>query len=202
MRLESGSNMFWKNIFSAINGVAEERDRYVVKNCREDSKNQCLREENEKLRDELSKLDYEVDKEWEQVKALKMKREVIFHEWLEAYSRRKNKIYYQINEMFKDIALNAMSANNKYNGKHLDIVGIVENINSNGDYIDISNGQKKSNLLDVVIRCYTKSDAQKQTLLEIKKGDSIKLVGKCTDVSETTGYSIDIEELSICNLDF
>jgi len=89
-----------------------------------------------------------------------------------------------------------MTASQKYKDKYWSISGKVKIINSNGDYIDIYDKTLAYDISDAInIRCYTKSDLQKQDLLKIKKEDTINLWGKCTQVSEILGYTITIEEL-------
>ena len=45
------------------------------------------------------------------------------------------------------------------------------------------------------VQCYIKSDDQKSKIASMSKGDTVTLKGKCTDVGEVLGYSLDIEEI-------
>ena len=79
---------------------------------------------------------------------------------------------------------NAMGASDKYKGKYLEITGKLSNIDAAGKYIDL-----------IGVQCYIKNDDQKSKIASMSKGDTVTLKGKCTDVGEVLGYSLDIEEI-------
>ena len=45
------------------------------------------------------------------------------------------------------------------------------------------------------VQCYIKNDDQKAKIASMSKGDTVTLKGKCTDVGEVLGYSLDIDEI-------
>ena len=45
------------------------------------------------------------------------------------------------------------------------------------------------------VQCYIKNDDQKAKISSLTKGDTVTLKGKCTDVGEVLGYSLDITEI-------
>ena len=78
------------------------------------------------------------------------------------------------------------------NGQKLAITGKLETIDSDGKYISLSSGKS----FDFTnIQCYIKSDEQKAKIMEMKKGDTLTVKGKCKDVGEVIGYQLDIESI-------
>ena len=45
------------------------------------------------------------------------------------------------------------------------------------------------------VQCYIKNDEQKTKVASMTKGETVTLKGKCTDVGEVFGYSLDIDEI-------
>lgn len=98
-----------------------------------------------------------------------------------------------VSEMVKDIEGNAMKAQEKYKGNYFEITGRVGNIDSDGKYIGLESEDDSFNLVNV--QCFIKSDDQKSKIMEMSKGDNITVRGKCKDVGEIMGYSIDIDSI-------
>ena len=46
------------------------------------------------------------------------------------------------------------------------------------------------------IQCYIKNDEQKKAVSEMNVGQDIIVRGKCTDVGEVLGYSLDIDSFN------
>ena len=97
-----------------------------------------------------------------------------------------------VNDMMDALNNNAMGASDKYKGKYLEITGKLTNIDAAGKYIDL---MADGDFEIIGVQCYIKSDDQKSKIASMSKGDTVTLKGKCTDVGEVLGYSLDIEEI-------
>lgn len=97
-----------------------------------------------------------------------------------------------VNDMMSDLDSNAMGASDKYKGKYLEITGKLSSIDAAGKYIDL---MADGDFEIIGVQCYIKSDDQKSKIASMSKGDTVTLKGKCTDVGEVLGYSLDIEEI-------
>lgn len=97
-----------------------------------------------------------------------------------------------VNDMMSDLDNNAMGASDKYKGQHLEITGKLTNIDASGEYINL---MADGDFEIIGVQCYIKNDDQKAKVLSLTKGDTVTLKGKCTDVGEVLGYSLDIEEI-------
>lgn len=97
-----------------------------------------------------------------------------------------------VNDMMSDLDSNAMGASDKYKGKYLEITGKLSNIDAAGKYIDL---MADGDFEIIGVQCYIKSDDQKAKIASMSKGDTVTLKGKCSDVGEVLGYSLDIEEI-------
>ena len=94
--------------------------------------------------------------------------------------------------MMSDLDSNAMGASDKYKGKYLEITGKLSNIDAAGKYIDL---MADGDFEIIGVQCYIKNDDKKSKIASMSKGDTVTLKGKCTDVGEVLGYSLDIEEI-------
>ena len=97
-----------------------------------------------------------------------------------------------VNDMMDALNNNAMGASDKYKGKYLEITGKLTNIDAAGKYIDL---MADGDFEIIGVQCYIKNDDQKAQVASMAKGDTITLKGKCTDVGEVLGYSLDIDEI-------
>lgn len=97
-----------------------------------------------------------------------------------------------VNDMMDALNNNAMGASDKYKGKYLEITGKLTNIDAAGKYIDL---MADGDFEIIGVQCYIKSDDQKSKIASMSKGDTVTLKGKCTDVGEVLGYSLDITEI-------
>ena len=87
---------------------------------------------------------------------------------------------------------NALAAQNAFKGKKLAITGKLGTIDSDGKYICLDS----SKTFDLTnIQCYIKTEEQKAKIMEMNKGDTLTVKGKCKDVGELLGYSLDIESI-------
>ena len=97
-----------------------------------------------------------------------------------------------VNDMIDALNNNAMGASDKYKGKYLEITGKLTNIDAAGKYIDL---MADGDFEIIGVQCYIKNDDQKAKIASMSKGDTVTLKGKCTDVGEVLGYSLDIDEI-------
>ena len=94
--------------------------------------------------------------------------------------------------MMNDLKRTAMNASDKYKAQYLEITGNMSVIDSNGKYISITPDDPFAIL---GVQCYIKSDEQKDAIKTKSIGDNITVKGKCTDVGEVLGYSLDIDSV-------
>lgn len=97
-----------------------------------------------------------------------------------------------VNELMSDLDSNAMNASDKYKGKYLEVTGKLSNIDSSGKYIDLVPDE---DFAIIGIQCYIKNNEQKEAIKSMNIGDTVTVRGKCTDVGEVLGYSLDIESV-------
>ncbi len=107
-----------------------------------------------------------------------------------------NYINVTADELADALSSNAMKAQNDYENQYLEIYGKLGTIDSDGKYIGIDT----STYSFTNIQCYIKSDEQKQTIMQLSKGDDIIVRGYCKDIGEILGYQIDIESIEPYNL--
>ena len=95
-------------------------------------------------------------------------------------------------ELAADLEKNAASASKKYKGQYLEVTGKLENIDSDGAYINLGTDEQ---LIFVNIQCFLKTEEQKEAILNLSTGDTVTVKGKCTDVGEILGYTLDVDSL-------
>lgn len=98
-----------------------------------------------------------------------------------------------VDEMMAALDENAMNASSTYKDKYLEVTGVLRNIDSSGKYIDLM--QSDNEFAFIGVQCYIKSDEQKDAVAKLKKGDTVTVKGKCTDVGEVMGYSLNIDSV-------
>lgn len=96
-----------------------------------------------------------------------------------------------VTEMMESLNGNAMKASEIYKGQYLEITGKLSVIDSNGKYISIL-GDGDFEITGV--QCYLKNEEQKAAVMEMSTGDTITVRGKCKEVGEIIGYTLDIDE--------
>ena len=95
-----------------------------------------------------------------------------------------------VDQLMDELNTNAMKASNTYKGQYLEVTGRLSTIDSSGSYISLL---PDSDFAFVGIQCYLKDDTQKDDVMNMTIGDTITVRGKCTDVGEILGYSLDID---------
>lgn len=98
-----------------------------------------------------------------------------------------------VNDMMTELENNALGASDKYKDQYLEITGRLGVIDSSGKYISL---YPDDEFALIGVQCYIKNDEQKTKVSSMKKGDTVTLKGKCTNVGEVLGYSLDIEEIN------
>lgn len=108
--------------------------------------------------------------------------------------QEENIVYeeYTVSQMVDDLSSNAMAAEQKYAGKHLQISGKLEVIDSDGKYISLSPANNDFSLTNV--QCNLKNDEQKAYVATLSKGDTITVKVKIKSIGEILGYQADIIE--------
>lgn len=97
-----------------------------------------------------------------------------------------------VNQMVEDLDSNAMGATDTYKDKYLEVTGKLNVIDSSGKYISI---YPDDDFALYGVQCYIKNDEQKEAVKAMQKGDTVTIKGKCTDVGEVLGYSLDIDSI-------
>lgn len=97
-----------------------------------------------------------------------------------------------VTDMMAALKNNAMKASDTYKGQYLEITGTLKVIDSDGKYISLLGD---GDFEIVGVQCYIKSDEQKKAIMEMSIGDTVTLRGKCKDVGEIMGYSLDIDSI-------
>ena len=88
---------------------------------------------------------------------------------------------------------NAAAAKDTYNKKYIEFSGKLGTIDSDLKYIAVEPFSSEYWLSS--IHCSITSNEQKDIIKTLKKGDSITIRGKVTDVGEVLGYYVDIKEV-------
>lgn len=98
-----------------------------------------------------------------------------------------------VNDMVQELSDNAMGASEKYKNQYLEITGRLDVIDSDGKYISL---YPDDEFAFTGVQCYIKDDEQKSIVAGMTKGDTVTLRGKCTDVGEVLGYTLDIDSIN------
>lgn len=98
-----------------------------------------------------------------------------------------------VNQMMEDLNANAMKASSIYKDQYIEITGKLKNIDSSGAYISLYS----DNEWDFIgVTCYLKNDEQREQVMNMSIGDTVTLKGKCTEVGEVLGYSLNIDSIN------
>ena len=96
--------------------------------------------------------------------------------------------------MHKDLAENAMKAEQNYNDKYVELTGYVVTIDRDGEYFSITHTNEWYDFEAVL--CNFSTEEQKEKFVNnYKTGSKITVKGKITDVGEILGYSLKIKEI-------
>ena len=103
--------------------------------------------------------------------------------------------HYDVTELFDALKANAMKAQKIFNDQYVEIEGYLGTIDSNGKYIGLGAGENNYDYLFQEVQCYLNSDEQKNTILDMNKGDKLIVRGKIFSVGEILGYSLNIDSI-------
>jgi hypothetical protein len=111
--------------------------------------------------------------------------------------KAKEKVYANANidVLLSEAKENAAAANKNYKDKDIKIEdAIVDNIESNADYVSLR-GSEKITLLHVQAFVDKKDQATKDKILSLKKGQKITVYGHVKEVGEALGYRVSIDKI-------
>ena len=100
-----------------------------------------------------------------------------------------------VNQMMDDLDANPMNASDTYKGKYLEITGRLGNIDSNGAYITVMSDDEFS-IIGVHCTLEKDNEEQRQAVSALAMDDQVTVRGKCTDVGEIMGYSLDVDSIN------
>ena len=98
-----------------------------------------------------------------------------------------------IQAMYDDLENNPAAAAEKYKDTYIEFSGSMDVIDSDLAYIGV---MPTEGFHIVSVRCDLKDDAQKDFVKNAAKGDVVTVKGKCTEVGEILGYTVDVKELT------
>lgn len=104
-------------------------------------------------------------------------------------------ISYTVNEMMDDLNNNPLSASDKYKGQYIEITGRLAVIDSSGKYIALYPDDEWT-ISGVHCNLARNNEEQRQAVASMSIGSEITLRGKCKDVGEIMGYTLDIDSIN------
>jgi hypothetical protein len=107
-------------------------------------------------------------------------------------AEKKDYIKCSADDLVNALDDNPAKVSKTYKDQYIQVTGTISNIDSDMSYIDIEGTDEYA---FVSIQCYIKDSKQEDVILEKSKGDKVTVKGKCTDVGEVLGYSIDIDSI-------
>ena len=111
--------------------------------------------------------------------------------------KAKEKVYANANidVLISEAKENAAAANKNYKDKDIIIEdAIVDNIESNADYVSLR-GSQQFTLLHVQAFADKKDQTIKDKILSLKKGQKVKVYGHVKEVGEALGYRVSIDKI-------
>lgn len=100
-----------------------------------------------------------------------------------------------LQDMLDDLDENALRAEERYQGKYIEITGEIKSFDSDGKYISIVPHDAPVGIFDSVM-CYLTDPTHRTFLLEKNVGDVVTIKGKVSSIGEVLGYSVKIAEIS------
>lgn len=92
-----------------------------------------------------------------------------------------------------NVSDNAASASEQYKGKYIEVTGKLSVIDIDSKYISLF--PENNEFAIVGVQCFTKNNDQKEIVKTLSKDSSVTVKGKCTNVGEVMGYTLDIDEI-------
>lgn len=97
-----------------------------------------------------------------------------------------------VNDMMAALNANALNASDTYKDQYLEVTGTLGIIDSSGKYITL---MPDDDFAIVGVQCYITDDSQLDIVKTLSTDSTVTVRGKCTDVGEVIGYSLDIDEI-------
>lgn len=99
----------------------------------------------------------------------------------------------EIQSMYDEIDANPAAASEKYKDQYIEFSGSMDVIDSDLKYIGV---MPTDGIHIISVHCTLTDDAQKDFVKSATRGDIVTVRGKCTEVGEIMGYTVDVMELS------
>ena len=90
-----------------------------------------------------------------------------------------------------------MKAQSTFKGQYVELEGYLGTIDSDGKYIGLGAMENDYKYVFQEVTCKITSDEQRNTIMEMNKGDHMIIRGKITDVGEILGYVLSIESIEL-----
>ncbi len=94
--------------------------------------------------------------------------------------------------MMEDLSKNAAAAQKKYKGQNLAVIGKVNVIDSDGNYISLR-GNNPYEIFGVRCDIKRRDKTQEEFILNVVKGQNVTVLGTIRDVGEVIGYVMDVD---------
>ena len=95
-----------------------------------------------------------------------------------------------VDELTAALDSNPLKAKQTYQDAHIRLTGVLNNIDSSGNYFNVNNGDQYS--FDSVY-CSILDDATLDKVASSSIGDTLVVCGTVTDVGEVLGYYVDVD---------
>lgn len=95
-----------------------------------------------------------------------------------------------VDELTAALDNNPLKAKQTYQDAHVRLTGVLNNIDSSGNYFNVNNGDQYS--FDSVY-CSILDDATLDRIASSSIGDTLVVCGTVTDVGEVLGYYVDVD---------
>ena len=98
-----------------------------------------------------------------------------------------------VGELNDALENNPAAASDEYKGKYVEVTGKLNNIDSDGSYISLTDPNDEWDIIGVM--CYIQNDEQLAAVKQMSMEQEVTVKGKITDVGEVIGYAIDIDSI-------
>ena len=102
--------------------------------------------------------------------------------------------FVDLQDMLNELDANALRAEEKYQDKYIEIIGVIKGFDSDGKYISIVPCGSSGLIFDTVL-CYITEPTQKTFLLTKNVGDIVTIRCQVSSIGEILGYSVKIREI-------
>ena len=113
-----------------------------------------------------------------------------YGELVKQLAKAKSFAYCSTDDLIAAVSDNPLKAKETYKDNFVFVKGKINNVDSNGKYIDITSLKNPYDF--TIIQCYIKTDMVKNAVMDLKIGDTIIIGGVVSDVGEVMGYSINM----------